>query len=197
MNLPRSCGGCSGHGGLAAYRGRLARERVRAQDSRERREHAGPPGECEGRGRATAVGHDAGRRQPAAPPIAIAVPSQAKASVTAPAGATRSTIAYTEAKAGASAAPATSRTAPSATRLPVAATEREMPGGQSGQHQREPRGTAGASAESSRDHTASERTEPPEPEQGPGGRAAPERGGGRGRPHLDRAAERADGEGRP
>ena len=59
---------------------------------------------------------------PAAVPTDIAVASQANASVTVPAGATRSTIAYTLAQVGAIAEPATNRIAASATTLPVPAT---------------------------------------------------------------------------
>ncbi len=64
---------------------------------------------------------------PMAPPTAVAVASQAKASVMVPAGAALSTIANRVPSVGAIVAPARSRTPPSATRLPVAGISARWP----------------------------------------------------------------------
>ncbi len=102
-------------------RRRLSRgEGARAEQDREDRERAGAAGQRECGGGPAAVDERPAPAAPSALPTAMAVASQANASVIVPAGAAASTIAYTAASVGEIAAPASTSTAASASMLPAA-----------------------------------------------------------------------------
>ena len=112
----------SGGDQLGGDRKPRQRERVRAQQRRDDGERSGAARERERRRRPRISANAPALAAPSAAPSEAAVASHANASVAVPDGAARSTMAYTVAKVGAIAAPASSSTAPSARMLSAAAT---------------------------------------------------------------------------